>query len=110
MTPVEITSVLGVLATVVASLVVPWILRRRRKAEISTATEVASWQGITKVLQAERDALRIDRDSIEREYKAKLRALDDDYQRQVSVCRQRITQLEAEVAGLYVRLYQPPHQ
>lgn len=105
MTPEEITAWAAVAVTLLTSLIVPAFLRRRKAAREAGSNEVVSWQGITTVLQNERDDLRKRLDVVENDYKRRLRELDVDYKRQLDEATERIKQLEAEVADLYRRLY-----
>jgi chromosome segregation ATPase len=105
MNPVEATAVLGVIATVVATVIVPYFLRKRQAKGEADATKVVSWQSITSVLQKERDDLRKELDGIEAEYRARFRALEEDYNHQLTAARSRIQQLEHEVTRLSARLY-----
>lgn len=111
MSPVDITAVVGVIVTVVTSLVVPWVLRRRQGRRSQDATEVASWTNLTTALQKERDALQGRLDKIDAEYRARMAAVVEDYSRelrelttQLTAARLRITTLENEVGELYARL------
>jgi hypothetical protein len=103
MTPTETVAIVSVITTVVASLVVPWLLRRRAALKSVSDTEVVSWQSITAVLQKERDVLRSQLDVIQGENRKTIRDLDTDYANQLVVARQRITQLEAEMARILER-------
>lgn len=104
MSPTEIVSLLGVLVTVIVSLVVPWFLRRRAARMQSSNVEVVSWQSITSVLQKERDVLRMQVDQMQGEQRKAIKELDEDYTRQLTQARARIADLEVEVTSLRRRL------
>lgn len=111
MSPVDITAMAGVVVTVISSVIVPWVLRRRAEHHDVDAIEVASWTGLTMALQRERDALQARVDKIDAEYREKMAALAEDYRRQLAevntqltAARSRISTLENEVTDLYVRL------
>jgi septal ring factor EnvC (AmiA/AmiB activator) len=110
-TPVDITAVVGVIVTVVTSLIVPWVLRRRAARRSQDATSVASWTNLTSALQKERDALQRRLDAADAEYRAKMAALAEDHARelrdittQLAAAQQEIRTLKAEVADLYQQL------
>jgi predicted nuclease with TOPRIM domain len=85
-------------------VIVPWLLRRRAAQRELSDTTVVSWQSITKVLQAERDDLRAQLDTIQSESRARIRELDEECTGQLLTARRRITLLEAEVMQLHERL------
>jgi len=111
MSPVELTTIGLAVATVISSIVVPWVLRRRAAALAASDTQVVSWQSITAVLQKERDLLRDQLDAAAGENRRRIAELDADYSAQLNEARRRITGLEAEVARLRDRLrqYNDPH-
>lgn len=104
MTPVELTTIGLAVATVISSVVVPWLLRRRQDAAAASGTNVVSWQSITAVLQKERDQLKEQVDTAAAENRRKIAELDADYTAQLGAARQRITALEGEVLRLRERL------
>lgn len=119
MTPEQITLFIGVGLTVVTGIISPAYLRWKAKQKEDSGTGVVSWQGITTVLQKERDDLRRRIEEMEAENKAwkvsmdqdyarRLHELEAEYQRQLTAANLRIQQLEGEVADLYRRLYQHP--
>lgn len=110
MTPVEITSVLAVIVTALSSVVVPLLLRRRQTKQDSASTELVSWQGITTVLQKERDQLRSELTGVEDEFRRKIAVMKDDHAKQMAQAQERITELERMVADLSTRLYQYQYQ
>lgn len=104
MTPADITAIVVAVTGVIVGILMPVVMRRRQLARESSSVEVVSWQGITAVLQKERDELRRQLDEIDDEYKARIRAMDADYTAQLTTARARIHALETEVAELYGRL------
>lgn len=111
MGPVEITAIAAVIVTVLTSLVVPYWLRRRQENAAGDATGLQSWQSVTAVLRSELNAVKAERDELKRQIvvteedcRARIRSLDADYSTQVTTARTRITNLESEVARLYVRI------
>lgn len=108
MTPEAITAYAALVVTVVTSIVVPQILRRRAARAALDGNKVASWQGLTSALQDERDDLRKRLDAVEGDYKKRMLELEAEYTRQLTEARSRIKMLEDEVAELYRRLYSHP--
>lgn len=104
MGPVEITSIAAVIVTVLTSLVVPYWLRRRQEQQAGDATGLQSWQSVTAVLQRERDELKAQIAHAEQDCRDRVKALDEDYTRQLTAARTRIGHLETEVATLYEKL------
>ncbi len=117
--PVDITSVVLAITTVLTSLVIPPILRRRRSAETAEDRKVVSWKGITAVLQQERDRLaaelgeaettaRANARAVDAEHRAEVHALKAEHAVQLGAARDRIKQLEAERNDPAQRLYRQP--
>lgn len=106
MTPETLTAIAAVVVSIISSFVVPIFLKRRAAHRAEDSTEVVSWKGITSVLQTERDDLRRRLETLEDTYKRRLNLLEEDYVRQLGDAKDRIKQLESEVADLYRRLYQ----
>lgn len=111
MSPVELTTIGLAVATVISSVVVPWVLRRRAARLAASDTQVVSWQSITAVLQEERNELKRQLDAAAGENRRRIAELDHEYNAQLTEQRRRITALEAEVARLRDRLrqYNDPH-
>jgi ribosomal protein S4 len=111
MSPVELTTIGLAVATVISSILVPWVLRRRAARLAASDTNVVSWQSITAVLQEERDKLRSQLDAAAEQNRRKIAELDADYGSQLQAARTRLTALETEVARLRDRLreYNDPH-
>ncbi len=96
MTPADITAIIGTAIALLTSVIVPWVLRRRQSADIASATDLASWQGIVANLKEEREAVKKEREDLrgqlkvlEVEYKARIAAVEKE-------CRDRMTALEAD--------------
>lgn len=104
MTPVELTTIGLAIATVISSVIVPFLLRRRAARLAATDTNIVSWQSITAVLQKERDSLREQLDEVQAQSRARIRQLDEEYSAQLLIARRRITQLESDVQVLTDRL------
>lgn len=111
MSPVDITAVAGVIVATIATIVVPWVLRRRGGRRDANRTDLQSWTNLTSALQHERDALQRRVDKIDSDYRAKMAAMAEDYARQLTeitaqltAARTRISALETEVGDLYARL------
>jgi hypothetical protein len=100
MTVTEATVIAGVVISLITSMVVPFILHRRAEARLRSDTNIVSWQSITSVLQKERDALREQLDEVRGETRRTIHQLDEEYAIQLLTARQRITQLESEVANV----------
>ena len=105
MSGADLTAIFGVIVAFATGVVVPVILRRRGARSDAASTEVVSWAKITAVLERERDKLRKELDQVEVEHRRKIRELEADYTQQLTSAKERITALEAEVDGLYRRLY-----
>jgi len=112
----DLTAVFGVIVAFATGVVVPVVLRRRAARldalKASADTEVVSWTSLNKAITLERDRstmerdkLRKELDQVEDEHRRKIRDLEADYTKQLAAAKDRITALEAEVDGLYRRLY-----
>lgn len=114
MTPVELTSVIGLVVVAISTILVPAALRRRQTRDRNDRNDVVSWQGLNATLKQDVVNLRSERDADRAEHKARIAELETEYTRQLISARQRISQLETEVATLYRQLYdmqtrpQPP--
>jgi hypothetical protein len=108
-TPVEITSVFAVIVTALSPVMVPLLLRWRQTKQDNASTELVSWQGITTVLQKERDQLRAELTGVEDEFKKKIAVMKDEHAREMNQARERIGELERTVLFLSSQL-QPRYQ
>lgn len=106
MTPETLTAIAAVIVSIISSFVIPIFMKRRAATRAADSTEVVSWKGITNVLQTERDDLRRRLETQEDLFKRRMNVLEEDYLRQLNDAKDRIKQLESEVADLYRRLYQ----
>lgn len=100
MDALTITSIAGVVVTVVASVVIPWYLRARQHRTELDSAEVLNWDSLTKSIAKERDDLRKRLDEIDDHYIARIKELRDDWEAQMSAARVRIRDLEDEVGAL----------
>ena len=112
MSAADLTAAFGVLVALATGVVLPVILRRRAAIKATADTEVVSWTSLNKAITLERDRstmerdkLRKELDQVEDEHRRKIRDLEADYTKQLAAAKDRITALEAEVDGLYRRLY-----
>lgn len=105
MDPIALSAIGAVVVSVITSIALPYLRNRKKNVESIDATKVVSWQSLTSAIQKERDDLRKELDGIEAEYRIKFRALEEDYNSQLTAARTRIQQLENEVAQLSIRLY-----
>lgn len=106
MAPETVTAYAALVITIITSLIVPYVIKKRKDRKEDAVTELASWQGLTKALQGERDDLRKRLDGVETEYKRRMDVMEAEYQSRLDAALERIKQLEGEVADLYRRLYQ----
>jgi len=122
MTPADITAIIGTAIALVTSVIVPWLLRRRQSADIASATDLASWQGIVVNLKEEREEVKREREdlrgqlkALEVEYKARITAvekecrdrmaaLETDYTAKIAVLAAENAHQQEAIAGLSVRL------
>lgn len=100
MTIVDVTTITGVAIAICGSIMIPLWLQRRKQSADTSATTVVSWKGITDALQKERDELRRQLDEIEERQRQRAKSLESDWEQRMTVAKQRITDLEIEVAAL----------
>ena len=109
--PTALTDLVLGAGALAAAYVVPLVLTRRKDAGDEKRDAVSSWAELNEALQAEirrvtgelarqRDDYQAQLDGIRTDYQAQLDGLRTDYQAQLVGARQRITELEAEVAAL----------
>lgn len=100
MNTVEWTAVIGVLVTVLGTVLIPlWLQRRKQRGDTELA-DVVSWKGITEALQKERDALRGQLDAIEERHRRAAKDMEADFDQRATAMKKRISDLEDEVATL----------
>lgn len=101
MTPADITAIIGTAIALLTSVIVPWVLRRRQSADIASATDLASWQGIVANLKEEREEVKREREDL----RGQLKALQVEYKAHITAvekeCQDRITALEAALEADY---------
>jgi chromosome segregation ATPase len=107
----DITAIVAAAIALLATVLVPWYLRRRGRSESADRNQIVSWQGLNASLKqdvdslrAERDRDRAERDRDREDYKRRLRELEEESDRQLSSARGRIVHLEDEVDRLSRRL------
>lgn len=100
MNTVEWTAVLGVIVTVLGTVLIPLWLKRRDSRGESEIADVVSWKGITEALQKERDVLRRQLDEIEDRHRRQAKDMEADFDQQSEAMKKRIADLEDEVAAL----------
>lgn len=100
MTPIEWTTIVGAVIAVVGSIAIPLWLQRRKDADDRGLSAVVSWKGITDALQKERDDLRRQLDESDARQRRHVKELESDWDQRLSTAKQRITDLETEVAAL----------
>lgn len=130
MTPTEVVAFMGIAVAVGSSIVLPLYLSRRTTSKealaatasaqaAAAATDVVSWQSLTRAMKEERDASVKQLREVETKYAEKFRVLETEYAekfrnleadctRRVEASNQRIRDLEAEVTGLYRRIHGLP--
>lgn len=122
MTPADITAIIGTAIALLTSVIVPWVLRRRQTADIASATDLASWQGIVANLKEEREEVKREREdlrgqlkvleveykariaAVEQEFRDRMRAVEADYTAKIAVLAAENAHQQEEIAGLSVRL------
>lgn len=100
MNTVEWTAVLGVIVTVMGTVLIPMWLARRKQRDDTDIADVVSWKGITEALQRERDALRRQLDEIEDRHRRQAKDMEVDFDQRSAAMKKRIADLEDEVAAL----------
>lgn len=100
MNPVEITSIVGVIISLIVSVIVPFILARRKRLHDADATGVASWESLTKALQAERDKYKAEVDENAGITRQKMREFEAECDRRLNLANVRIAALETQVSDL----------
>lgn len=100
MTVVELTALATVAMASLSSVAIPvWLQRRKHRAE-ADSTAVVSWKSLTEAIQKERDDLRAQLAEIEDRARRRSREADADWDQRMLIAKQRITDLENEVAKL----------
>jgi hypothetical protein len=101
-----ITLYAGTLISFIGVLAIPAYLRHRQKAKAGDRTAVASWEGITRTLQEERDRLQAKLDAKDALHQEEMRRRDQEWQTKVDALSARIAQQQTEIDNLYRRLGQ----
>ncbi len=112
--PTLLTGIVGTAAGVVGAAA-GWLTARReknrddeREAEEKAAGTLASWTALNAALDREIKRLHEDMDRLRADSEQHLRRLREEYEQALQAARQRITELEAEVATLKRLLRQDP--
>lgn len=115
---VDLTGIIGLVLAVVTGVVVPIYMYRRnqqkikeqedkfkaildkQEAEKEGANSVTSWDNLAKRLERERDRLAEQLEEADARFARRLAIVEEKFRRERESDRQRISELEAEVAAL----------
>jgi chromosome segregation ATPase len=107
----ELTGLLSGLGAFVTAIIALYATYRSVKKSAADARRaeaeggLASWDGLNRRLQEERDRLLVRLADAEDECRTRVRELEAEHDKQLSSARARIAHLEQETAALYRRLY-----
>jgi len=119
---VEWTAILGALATVISTVIVPAILRRRKAIRDNSSGQLANWQSFTSSLDQDRRDVRKERDELQEkldtvtaDHRRRIEESDADHSRQLQeldakwrakdvISDKRIASLERDLARVYAEL------
>lgn len=112
--PTILTGIIGTAAGALGAAAAYLTARREKKrddereADDLSASSVASWTALNAALDREISRLHQEMDRLRDEYEQHLRRLRDEYEQHLQAARQRITELELEVATLKRLLRKDP--
>lgn len=110
MSPELLTAIGALIVSIVTTIGAPVYIRRKAAQNELDATDLKSWQSVTGALEKERDKLLERVNKLEHDHNQKLADLKSTHEREMGEAKERIRQLENEVADLYRRLYRGSQQ